>query len=235
MALLADSAAEGAPDLVAEGMATSKASLLAETISKMKVGGDAKSASIIATKGMGSFSMLGNFQNSSMFSEGNIKAVKVAGKMVSDDPNNPSTITARNKLNVLIVNGDVEHAQILVGYNKDEQPVNPDAHIGRVLVKGDWIASSLVAGVADVTNDGFGGNDAVIAGDTTPDVLSRIASVVIKGNASGSITAGDQYGITAQAIGKLTIAGTAVDLDPDGIDNILLDDTNNDFRVVEIG
>jgi len=107
--------------------------------------------------------------------------------------------------------------------------------VSRVLVKGDWIASSLVAGIADVTNDGFGRNDAVIAGDTTPDVLSRIASVVIKGHASGSLTAGDQYGITAQTLGKLTIAGAGVDLDPDEIDNILLDDTNNDFRVVEIG
>ena len=113
--------------------------------------------------------------------------------------------------------------------------MNPDARVGRVLVKGDWIASSLAVGIVDATNDGFGRNDTVIAGDTTPDVLSQIASVVIKGTATGSNTAGDHYGITAQSIGKLSIAGTSVDLDKDAIDDILLDETNNDFRVIEIG
>jgi hypothetical protein len=113
--------------------------------------------------------------------------------------------------------------------------VNPDATIGRVLVKGDWKASSLVAGVDDVTNDGFGRNDVVITGDTTPGVISKIASVVIKGTATGSTTAGDHYGITAQQIGKVKIGGTSLTLNSTDLDDILIDETNGDFRVVELG
>jgi hypothetical protein len=235
MSSLSMIAAEGLEEFVAEGNALPAGLLLAQSIGKMKVGKDVKSASMTATKGFGTLSVLGDFDKSSMFSDGSIKAVKVAGKMISDDPNTPSTITARNKLDVLIVNGNVENARILVGYDKDEQPVNPDARVGRVLVKGDWLASSLVAGIADSTNDGFGRNDTVISGDTTPSVLSRIASVVIKGNAIGSAAAGDHFGISAQQIRKLSIAGESIGLSTDTADDIILDETNNDFRVVEIG
>jgi hypothetical protein len=112
--------------------------------------------------------------------------------------------------------------------------VNPDARIGRVLVKGDWSASSLVAGIADATNDGFGRNDTVIAGDDTPNVVSKIASVVIKGTASGTPIAGDHYGITAQQIGKVSINGVALALTADAADDILVDTTNSDLRVIEI-
>ena len=53
-----------------------------------------------------------------------------------------------------MIGGDVENAIILVGYNRDEDPVNADARIGKVIVKGNWIASSLVAGI-DVRNPGL--------------------------------------------------------------------------------
>ncbi len=225
---------DGLDDYLEGGNPFPSGMLLAQKIAKMKIGGEMKSASIGLTKGLGSFSVLGNFDKSSLFSDGGIKKLKV-GKMISDDANAPSTMTARNKIDSLVVKGDVENAHILVGYNADEQPVNADAKVGRVVVKGDWIGSSLTAGIADSTNDGFGRNDTVIAGDSTPTVLSRIASVVIKGSASGTAGGADHFGITAQQIGKVSIGGERITLDPDEIDDVLIDETNNDFRVIEIG
>jgi hypothetical protein len=40
----------------------------------------------------------------------------------------------------------------------------PTSSIGIVLVHGNWSASDLVAGIADITADGFGRNDTLIPG-----------------------------------------------------------------------
>ena len=191
--------------------------------------------SVATSKDLGAFSVLGDFLGGGIFSEGQMKFVKVIGKLTGEDPNEPVSVTAREKLTSLSIGGDVENGSILVGYNKNEEAVNPDAQIGKVLVKGDWIASSLVAGVQDITGDGFGRNDTVIAGDTTPSVLSKIAKVVIKGTATGSAAAGDHFGITAQVIGKVIIGGASVPLSNALPDDVLLDEANGDFRIVELG
>jgi hypothetical protein len=134
----------------------------------------------------------------------------------------------------MLVRGDVENARVLLGYNKEEVAKNPDASAGSVVVKGDWTATSLVAGVFDATGDGFGLNDTPADGDTTPSIVARIASVVIKGSATGSATEGDHFGITAQAIGKLSIGGEKVALSRTERDDILLDPVNGVFQVVEV-
>ena len=43
--------------------------------------------------------------------------------------------------------GRLELAQILAGYDTSLTPANADAQIGPVTVGGDWIASSITAGV----------------------------------------------------------------------------------------
>jgi hypothetical protein len=225
-------ATEGFESVSAELGANPFAMFLADSIGRLKIGGSIKGGSIATNKGLGPFSLLGDFQNGNLFGGDGIKSVKVLGKIVSDNPAEPVTITARNKLGSLVVNNDVENARILVGYNNDEVPLNPDARVGKVVVKGNWIASSLVAGIADSPADGFGRNDIVIAGETTP-AISKIANVIIKGTASGSAALGDHFGITAQQIGKVSINGESVPL-TDGADDILIDTTNNDFRVIEI-
>jgi hypothetical protein len=135
----------------------------------------------------------------------------------------------------------VENAQILLGYKKERNeggtaylPQNSDASAGKIVVKGNWSGTSLAAGVFDQTGDGVGRNDQLIGGDTTPGVIARIATLVIKGTATGSATEGDHFGITAQAIGKLSIDGEKVVLSKTEKDNILLDPVNGDFRVVEV-
>jgi hypothetical protein len=208
--------------------------LVAKTIGSLKVGGSIKQAAVNVTGGLGNVSIFGDLLGGGFFSGGNIQSVKVRGQISGDASGHPATVMARNGIDRLIINGDVENAHILAGYNKDGEAVNPDAQIGRIVVKGDWIRSSLVAGIADSTGDGFGQNDTVISGDNDPSIISKIASVVIRGTASGSATPGDHFGIVAQEIGRVSIGGVAISLQPDAPDNVLIDTTNGDFRLVEV-
>ena len=129
------------------------------------------------------------------------------------------------------VKTDVHNARILAGYSTSLTPLNPDAGIGAINVDGKWEASSVAAGVADSTGDGFGRNDTLISGDPTPAIFSTIASIMIKGTAIGSATAGTFFGITAQVVGKLSINGAPVPL-PAGIAPIDLDTVNHNFQLV---
>jgi hypothetical protein len=138
-------------------------------------------------------------------------------------------------IDVLRVNGNVENAEILLGYNKREEGVNPNAGAGKVIVKGNWIASSIAAGVVDPGVDGFGQNDALITQDGTDKIIAKIASLTIKGTATGTAAAGDSFGITAEQVGKVSVNGAKITLDKNAADNVLLDEANNDFRVIEIG
>jgi hypothetical protein len=139
------------------------------------------------------------------------------------------------------VRGNMENAQILLGYAKEEinglpqyEAKNPDAGSGKIVIQGNWSATSLVAGVLDATDDGFGRNDQPIGGDTTPRTIAKIASIVIKGAVTGSALEGDHFGIVAQQIGKLRIGGENIALNDDVKDNVLLDETNGDFRLLEV-
>ena len=129
------------------------------------------------------------------------------------------------------VKTNVLNARILAGYTASLGAANGDAGIGKITVLGNWAASSIAAGVADSTSDGFGRNDTLIPGGNAG-ILARIASILIKGTATGSADAGDFYGITAQRVGKLTIGTTKHPLTI-AADDLLLDATNNDFRVVD--
>src|SRR5206468_1432344 len=131
----------------------------------------------------------------------------------SADATQPVIISALGKLGAttastavaiagLIVKHDVLNALILGGYTTGGDALNPDAGIGAVSVSGSWTASSVAAGIADSTHDGFGQNDTLIPGDTTTTTLfATIASITIKGAAIGSVTpTSDFFGLTAQKI-----------------------------------
>lgn len=131
----------------------------------------------------------------------------------------------------LTVGGRVEFAEILAGYSTAGMPVglNADAQIGPVVV-GDWIASSLVAGTqddVDALHDRFfgDGDDSKIFGGTdTAGVISKIASILIKGTALGTVGGVDHFGFVAQQIGSFKVGTTTV---------ALTTGTNNDIH--EIG
>jgi hypothetical protein len=141
---------------------------------------------------------------------------------------------SRTRLTVgsLEIGGDVEYAEILAG---DVSFFSPQYHpitIGKVHVQGDWIASTLAAAVEDSTGDGYGRNDGPLF-TFGPALTSRIASVIIDGAATGSPETGDHFGITAGTIKQAFIHGARVPTTA-GMDDILLDPSNGDFRLVEI-
>jgi len=179
---------------------------------------------------------------SGIISGGSIDAITVAGNLTGN-ASVPVRISALGTvgaktaagavaLRSLDVGGGVLHAQVLAGYSRALTPSNGVASIGSIDVAGSWNASSAVAGVADLTGDGFGQNDAPIGGLVSPGVLARIAKVTIHGIAAGSTATGDFFGITAQQLGRV-LAGSIRPPLGAGSDGFLLDPLNNDFRVVD--
>jgi hypothetical protein len=114
------------------------------------------------------------------------------------------------------VGGDFERAVILAGYGQNNTPTNGHAQIGAISVGGDWIASSITAGL--LTRSGatdargfFGDGDDVFiplpAAPALDGVVASIASITIKGRAVGTYETGDFFGIVAEQIGSATING----------------------------
>ena len=89
-----------------------------------------------------------------------------------------------------------------------ESRIAPAAVFTYTDVDGDWIASSLESGCT--SSDGIIGdnNDAVIAGGT----MSKIASIVIKGQVVGEPGTTHTFGIFAQTIGAFKYHGITVPL-----------------------
>jgi hypothetical protein len=150
------------------------------------------------------------------------------------------TATADLAIASLTVGGRVERANILAGYNLILDPVNADAQIGPAVVGGDWIASNLVGGVAAGDDGYFGTDDDVPIPEAgqSPAILARIDSVLIRGQALGTlpgINPDDHYGIVAELIGSAGVGETtALPLAAGpGNDDIPLGVTG-DLRVLEV-
>lgn len=187
-------------------------------------------------------SVIGGAEFSGIIAGSKIGKVKIGGDLASSDPENPVVISALGEPNAattakskaiggVTITGNVLNAQILAGYTADLAAANTDAGIGAIVVGKNWTASSIVAGVADFPVNGFGQNDAPISGGL-PDVIATIASVRIKGTATGSPGVDDHFGITAGRVLKLKIGTVASVLDG-AANNVLLDTANSDFRVVD--
>jgi hypothetical protein len=232
---LSEIAAFGLADFAAtRGGAIPSGVFSAEGIGVLKVFGGVKGGAIATGKDLGFASILGDFSGGIM-AGGNVKKIQINGSLQSEAVEPPSTITARNKIDSLVIHGDVENARILVGYDRNEIPVNAGARVGNMVVDGSWAASSLAVGVVDSTEDGFGRNDQIIDDTSSAGIVSKIASLTINGTAIGSALPGDHFGITAGKIGKITIRGSRVPLSNGTVDDIEIDAGNHDFRVVEIG
>jgi hypothetical protein len=166
-----------------------------------------------------------------------IGAIIVKGSLIGN-VTNPVYISARGQpttthlaIKSISVGGSVEFGRILAGFDVSSTGIdgnggqNADAQIGAVVVGGDWIRSSILAGVNDHDNDGNGIADGTGDADDTkllvatdsPSIVSRIASITIKGTARGtpaSDNSVDHYGFVAEQIGSFTIAGTKIPLKP---------------------
>jgi len=152
--------------------------------------------------------------------------------------NAPSpTLTAAQAIAIKSVNvkGSATGLNILAGYNFIT-PTHADVQIGAVTIGGDWSRGSIVAGVADGGN-GFGNSlDVAIAGGDAA-LPSRIASIVVKGQAIGTPTdPGDFFGFVAEQIVSVKIGGATLPLTA-GPNNDLAGipvGINIDFRIREV-
>ena len=121
------------------------------------------------------------------------------------------------------VKGNVSDSLIAAGLGAGDHG-NPDAQIGAITVGGDWSRSFATAGI-DIVNDFTIGdaNDAVSVptGPYTnnPAIISKIASITIKGHIFGTPEAGDSFGFVAQSIGKFVRGSTAYALRPNPTPN----------------
>lgn len=140
---------------------------------------------------------------------GNLGSVMIRGNVVGL-ASNPVLISAvgavGRAIGSLTVSGSVENTRVLAGYGF-ETPLNGNARIGEVVVRGNLVASSIAAGIDNLLGTGrFGDvNDIPIGGSGT----SRIDSVTVGGSAIGNGNLGvDAFGIAAMTIGRVRIGGT---------------------------
>ena len=155
--------------------------------------------------------VIGGADFSGIIAGGKLGLVTLGADLISNDPAKPVTISALGKLGAttaadaiaiagLNVKTNLVNARILAGYTASLGAANADASIGAVTVGGNWTTSSLVAGVADSTGDGFGRNDTLIGGGN-PNLIATIASITVKLGFTAD-PGPAHYGITAQRIVK---------------------------------
>jgi hypothetical protein len=149
--------------------------------------------------GVGPVTIGGNLIDTTLESTaGPIGAVKIGG-WVSE-----TSITSEGNITSVSIAGDVENAVILAGATGTPGPIS----IGAIKVGGNWVASSVSAGIKEgSSDDGFGNaNDVLIA------TSSSIKSIDIAGEVVGSSEASTHYGFDAQSIGSFKVAGSAITL-----------------------
>lgn len=156
-------------------------------------GGMGMNASITANLDIGSITVRGDVIGSSGAGGDLVRPVFSARGQASPGA------TSDLAIGKITIGGNVERAQILAGYSH-LTPVNGNAQIGSVIVRGDWIASNLVAGVQDGGAPGFGDTgDTIIAGGTG---IAKIASIQIDGAIVGTPFAGDRFGFVSGSIDR---------------------------------
>ena len=133
----------------------------------------------------------------------------------------------------LAIRGSVVNGLILLGEGFTGFVSSVNTAAGKITIGGDFIASSISAGFSS-GSDGFFGNDNdnPPAADTAADIKAAIGSLVIGGRFAGTPSDGDHYGIVAEQIGSIIIAGRKLALDPLAPDNLLLG-TYADVRIRE--
>jgi hypothetical protein len=148
---------------------------------------------------------------------------------------NPTTAAESIAVGSLTIPCSATHANILFGeggIGSFGTIAKGDVGAGKIRIGGDFAASSITAGFT-AGADGFYGNADDMPGSVMNAAFNAaIASIVIKGRATGTASDGDHYGIVAESLGTVTIAGRKLALDPDSRDNVLAG-IYGDFRVRE--
>lgn len=170
----------------------------------------------------GSITSSNGSRSGAIVTEVQLGLLKVTGN-ITGDVFTPVSITAfgapkKGKttdvaIKKIIVQGDIEFADILAGYGAGSLPLNEDAQISLIQVTGNMTATNIVAGIEDVGDDGFGNaDDSKIAADTD-NIVSTIAKIIVGGVIDG-FGGGDDFGITAELVKSIKIGPNAVVLTP---------------------
>jgi len=148
---------------------------------------------------------------------------------------NASPTTAAESIAVgsLTVKGSVTNAEILLGEDLSGSVSRFDVAAGKIAIGGDFTASSITAGIARGTDKFFGNADDVTGMVGNASIKASIASIVIKGRATGTASDGDHYGIVAEQLGTVSIAGRKLPLTAPAQDDMLVG-IYGDFRVREL-
>ena len=213
------------------------------------IGGTGDGSASISSGGFASLIVDGSVRSGRGLGSSSIdglRSVTIGGDVIGSAAQ-PVTIEAYSAIHKVSIGGTAQFTLITCGVDKianeyGEVIGNPDAHIGSVTVGGDWIASSIAAGVA-AKNGFFGDSDDTKSSFPSDSltVASRIASITIKGRALGTAGGTDHFGFVAQKIGSVSIGGIAFPLtngaandDLDANDPLLVVNSTNDTRVHEI-
>jgi hypothetical protein len=123
----------------------------------------------------------------------------------------------------LQVDGSVNQALISVE--------SADGRIGSILVKGNWKAASVVAGIAAGADLALGtADDVAITTGNRAKLVSQIAKIQINGGISGTTQAGDSFAFAAQRIGTIKAGWSMVKLTTGaGNNNLLANDSAYNF------
>lgn len=232
------------------GRVISIGDMAAVAVNRNVGGGDGRfSGMILSQSNLGSVTIGGSVTsgttavNATIAADGAIRSLTIKGSLVGTAAH-PVFITAREGMRTISVLSRVEFASILAGVDESGDPRNADARIGAVVVAGDWIASSLVAGASPGAGGLYGdADDAKLTGPYTrdePDSVSRIDSVTIGGQVSGTMASAatgsgaDHFGIVAEVIGAVKHNGSRLGLTAGlGNDDVLVGITG-DVRIREI-
>jgi hypothetical protein len=139
------------------------------------------------------------------------------------------------------IGGSVAFTEISAGFQRTgfsfiREIGNPDAQIGKLMVDGNWTASSVSAGTQPGTDGLFGTEDddfVLVNGEETPG-LAAIAKVVIRGELDGTSGTGDHFGFVAGRIGTVSINGLTVPLTAGQTDVIDLPASTKDVTLREL-
>lgn len=185
-------------------------------------------------------SLIGGHTQTGIISGNQLGAVKILGGMTggrisAEGVLDPATVALASAIKSVTIGGTFQNALILGGYNIGGTATNADATIGAVTVGGNWIASSIVAGVDDGADNLFGTADDVKITEGAVDTLfSTIASVTIKGYAMGTVGGSDHFGITAEQVGAVKVGLRTFNLAPGTDTTGHLIGSTGDFRVKEV-
>ena len=115
----------------------------------------------------------------------------------------------------LKVGGDFENADLVVG-----DGIYKELQVGALTIGDDFIASRIAIATTAGSDAAYGTADDKMIDLATFDQISRVASLVIKGQASGTAGGNDSYRIIAGEFGSIKIGPKTFNLAPVAGDNI---------------